>query len=324
VEASKADGIGDNDGKAIVSKGCVVKLVVPVMGSGERASGATPDARSEQGPDGISMVRALLATGAALPEVMVALVGAGRDIGPEWGLDVIAKTPELSGDPYLASSSAAILSSHAFANDPTCGKRLREGLETILNLHPLCAVLQAVAGMEVLLPVSAKTMAEGFGFDHDLVCRIDWRDGGIDLERKVGVSPGMWLHATAEHAKMPPSSWPCLRELPASFRFCPGTLILDGCSRLERLPDGLFVMKSLSLERTDRLRTLPSGLRVAGDLYLSYGFDDDGADCGWDGLVPEDAVIDGQIVTPLHTGAGLGQHEWRKLHPNGERSVGGR
>lgn len=81
---------------------------------------------------------------------------------------------------------------------------------------------------------------------------------------------------------------------------------------LTRLPDGIEA-RSLFLNRNVNLKSLPGGMRlVDGSLDMT-------GCVSWDGIIPEDAVIGFKVYTDLHP-EGITLDEWRRLHPNGERS----
>jgi hypothetical protein len=76
------------------------------------------------------------------------------------------------------------------------------------------------------------------------------------------------------------------------------------------LPDGLVVDNVLDLKGCNGITSLAWGLVVGEWLNLP--------NCAaWDGKIPEDAIIGGDIVTNLHP-VGITLAEWRKLHPGGE------
>jgi hypothetical protein len=78
---------------------------------------------------------------------------------------------------------------------------------------------------------------------------------------------------------------------------------------IRRLPDGLDIGGTLNLEGS-RLEALPQGLRVGRDLDLT--------NCpAWDGVIPADAMVVGELCTPVHP-RGLPLAHWRLIHPDGE------
>jgi hypothetical protein len=125
---------------------------------------------------------------------------------------------------------------------------------------------------------------------------------------------------------------PWIRSLPAGLRVG-GDLNLEG-TQVERIGAGLWVDGRLSLHRTPiqslpagltvqdvdlsstGVAILPQGLRVAGLLILE--------DChGWDGRIPEDAVVGQELYTCRHPYPGLSLRAWRQEHPEGERGQAG-
>jgi hypothetical protein len=103
-----------------------------------------------------------------------------------------------------------------------------------------------------------------------------------------------------------------LERLPEGFR-TGGYLNLSGCSGLTGLPEGLTVVgTSFSMTYCHGIRSLPKGLDIRGSLYIEH--------CdGWDGRVPDDAMI-GRLISDAHPDPGVTLAEWRELHPDGERA----
>jgi hypothetical protein len=95
-----------------------------------------------------------------------------------------------------------------------------------------------------------------------------------------------------------------LESLPEGFRV-EGILDLGGCVRLRSLPAGLVAGSGLFLNQCVRLRSLPPGLQVGGDLDLR------GCDL-WDGVIPAEARISGDVVTDAYP-KGRKLAEWRRL-----------
>jgi hypothetical protein len=77
---------------------------------------------------------------------------------------------------------------------------------------------------------------------------------------------------------------------------------------LQALPEGLTVGKGFWPPAT--LASLPKKLRVAGNLELKK--------CpGWDGRIPADTHVGGQVYTDRHC-LGIPLLDWRLQHPRGE------
>lgn len=89
-------------------------------------------------------------------------------------------------------------------------------------------------------------------------------------------------------------------------KLIPCHLLLADSGSLQTLPEGLMVGGNLDLASCKSLLALPSGLYVEDDLYLS-------GCCSWDGVIPEDAVVRGRVITEKHPHPGVTLAEWRKL-----------
>jgi hypothetical protein len=106
-----------------------------------------------------------------------------------------------------------------------------------------------------------------------------------------------------------------------------GNLNLTGRPWVRDLPEGLRVADDLFLAGSG-LTHLPDGLVVGADLVLfrlgrdPYGHwnasDDQGCPA-WDGRIPADARIGGQVHTLRHPD-GVFLAQWRAQHPDGEPS----
>jgi hypothetical protein len=106
----------------------------------------------------------------------------------------------------------------------------------------------------------------------------------------------------------------CLSELALEVLpdgvFIGRNLLLDHCPNLVALPDNLVVKGELNLLGCDAFVVLPRGLRVKGSLLVSH--------CPrWDGRIPEDAVVGGEIYTNAHPYGVPSLGEWRERYPEG-------
>jgi hypothetical protein len=212
------------------------------------------------------------------------------------------------------------------------------------DLAPLLdAFLATGASLGEALGLVAKTVGRDAALSR-LVAELrnapgEWKafDAAIDLLDAVAVADPalaqLGLEAWGRHRNIAEgvdlsgSRW--VQTLPEGTVF-DGSLIIENIPVQDNLPDGLAVGGELILEGTDRkdlpeglrvgknldlngslLRTLPKGLKVGGNLDLGGCRD-------WDGLIPEDAAIGGEIFAPS-AAKGLTLAQWRQRHSEGRR-----
>ena len=60
-----------------------------------------------------------------------------------------------------------------------------------------------------------------------------------------------------------------IRSLSTTYLFIEKSMLLTGCTFLERLPDDLRVGENLSLMGCTKVRKLPSNLRIGGNIFLN-------------------------------------------------------
>jgi hypothetical protein len=162
-----------------------------------------------------------------------------------------------------------------------------------------------------------------------------------DMERLIGDLGGPEVVRLTCDSRGKVIAWPKPDGVGADLsklRLVLGGLLRGGlvaCRIDAGLPDGAFIAKDFDLGRSPGLTALPNGLTVGWDITLIGCPDLETIGRGllangdmnirvcpkWDGRIPADAVICGDILTDAHlNGITLGR--WKELHPDGEHAMG--